>query len=104
MPRKRVAAELFKTIEEEEVGLYLVVYDFENVSGSIPTRFYWNLDYILSRYNGRRVQKSVIECSSLRVAKTIAKLAEHYGATVRIYRVVNLSYANAHDNFEHHKT
>ncbi|RLE62885.1 MAG: hypothetical protein DRJ49_03675 [Thermoprotei archaeon] len=97
MPRNRIASMFLKSVEEGDTGLYLVIYDFEGIRGSIPTRFYWNLDYILSRHKGRRVQKSVIECNSFKVAKAIAKLAEHYGATVRVYKVVNLSYANAHD-------
>ncbi len=92
MPRKSLAeiilTEEIGEREEKEGGYYLVIYDFKLTSRrSIPDKFYKNLSRIMEKGRCRFIQKSVILCSELFIARAIAKLARHYGADVKIFRV-----------------
>ena len=93
MPRKSLAEiilkeELSKVENENPNENYLVIYDFKLVfRKSIPDKFYKNLSRIMDTGKCKFIQKSVILCNSLSIAKAIAKLAKHYGANVKIFKV-----------------
>jgi len=79
--RKTVAQHIFDEIGDnyDEEGLYLVIYDFELQAGETTHHgFFRNLKRIMDRGDGLRVQRSVIECKSLRTARAIELLCRHY--------------------------
>ena len=95
MPRKSIAEIILKEElnkeEEENFGNYLVIYDFKlTYRRSIPDKFYKNLSKIMERGECRFIQKSVILCNDLFIARAIAKLAKYYGADVKIFKVHTL--------------
>jgi len=85
MPRRSVVDALSSRVNgKDEKGLYIVIYDFEVGSGGkIPTRFYDNLE----KLDVKRLQKSVLLCSSRRSALIAALLVRHYGGEARVFRV-----------------
>lgn len=91
MPRKSHADKILEGLEdiEDAEGPYLVLYDFNQPSGThITHRFYDNLKRITQRLgDGRRIQLSVIECKMLRTAKAIKALCKRFNVrSVFIYR------------------
>jgi len=83
VPRQPLVKELSASIHDKP-GEYLVIYDFElGGQGKIPTRFYLNL----KRLNVKTLQKSVVMCSSLKTAVTVANLVKHYGGKVQVYEI-----------------
>ncbi len=88
MPRgkKSIASEILLELENEsdEVGTFLVLYDFkENPS----KYFYRNLHRIFDALDdGERIQASVIECKRLKTARAIENLAKRYKADILLYR------------------
>jgi len=91
MPRKSLAEIVlseYRRIEEEAGEKYLVVYDFKlTLRRSIPEKFYRNLSRIMKWGRCEFVQKSVLLCEGLSTALAVAKLARHYGAEVKVFRV-----------------
>ena len=88
MTRRSKGDEAIETAEDGEdgEGVFWVVYDFEGSRN--PSKFYRNLAYVLGRYAGERIQKSVVEMRSLRGARAVEALALSYGAKVRRAKVV----------------
>ncbi|RLF21767.1 MAG: hypothetical protein DRN15_04525 [Thermoprotei archaeon] len=93
MGRRSLAEEVITKVKDiqsiSDDCIYLVVYDF-HVEGSsrIPISFYRNVSRIRELLgDGTFIQKSVIECNSLKTALALAFLARYYGATVRVYQV-----------------
>ena len=83
MPRYPLVKELSARIRDKP-GTYLVIYDFElGGQGKIPTRFYLNL----KRLSVKTLQKSVIMCSSLKTAVTVANLVKHYGGKAQVFEI-----------------
>ena len=87
MGRKSFAEKILKELKERKVeGLRLVVYDFK---GKIPKEFYYNLHRLMDLCkDGIFIQRSVIECHDERLAEAIRRLAIHYGAKVKVYKVI----------------
>lgn len=87
MVRRSRGEEAIETAEDGDdgEGVFWVVYDFEGTRN--PSKFYRNLAYVLGRYAGERIQKSVIEMRSLRGARAVEALALSYGAKVQVARV-----------------
>jgi len=88
MGRESKAKKAIETAEDGEdgEGIFWVIYDFEGTRN--PSKFYRNLAYVLGRYAGERIQKSVVEMRSLRGARAVEALALSYGAKVRRAKVV----------------
>ena len=86
-----MAAHIFEDLEDMEdlEGRYLVIYDFAQSAGeSTHHGFFRNLNRILEMGDGRRVQKSVIDCRRLKTARAIEALCKHYQARdIDIYEV-----------------
>jgi len=87
MGRKSLAERILKELKERATeGLWLVVYDFEH---KVPKEFYYNLHRLMNSCRGGIfVQRSVIECRDERLAEAIRRLAKHYGAKVKVYKVI----------------
>jgi len=84
--KKTIASRILTSLEGEpdERGNFLVFYDF---TGKASLYFYKNLQIIQAELkDGKRIQKSVIECKRLRTVRAIAQLAKHYKAQVLLYR------------------
>ena len=91
MPRKklivRIMERIDKELEEDERGVFIILYDFKNRS-YMPKEFYYALKEL--EENGHyvdRIQKSAYLTNSLRTARIIIELAKHYGAEVRAFEV-----------------
>jgi len=86
--RRSIASMILEDLKDErylfvEEGCFLVLYDF---SGKISNYFYKNLDVIRDTLgDGVRVQKSVIQCKSLRTARAVERLAKRYKAEVLVF-------------------
>ena len=94
MPRKSLAEIILTEVKDIDTNddLYLVIYDFKMAyRRSIPDKFYKNLSRIMETGKCKFVQKSVILCENYLIAKAIARLAHHYGADVKIYKVFPIS-------------
>lgn len=92
MGRKTVVQHIYEGLGEDfkdEESCFLLLYDFELKAGqTIHHNFFTNLQRILDRGDGRRVQRSVLECGRLKTARAIEALAGHYGVRdVDIYEV-----------------
>lgn len=84
--KKTIASRILTSLEDEldEIGNFLVFYDFP---GKASFYFYKNLALIHEELqDGKRIQKSVIECKKLRTVRAIEQLAKHYKADVLLYR------------------
>lgn len=84
--RRTVASEVLEELGEEIIGegCYLVFYDFQ-VKPSFY--FYKNLQIIQDTLgDGVRIQSSVMQCSKLKTARAIEKLAKRYEAKVLVFK------------------
>jgi len=87
MVRESKASRAIEVAEDgdDEEGVFWVVYDFEGSRN--PSKFYRNLEKVMAKYVGERIQKSVVEMRSLRGARAVGALARSYGAKVRLAKV-----------------
>lgn len=87
MPRVSLAEKFYEDEEncDKSEGRWLVVYDFH---GGANPRFWMNLHRLSSMADGSTLlQLSVYLAATRRVARVAVKLAEHYGASVEVFRV-----------------
>ena len=86
---RRSLAEIFYQETEnlpEEVGTWLVLYDFKGIKPSVK---YWtNLNRLIKMTGGGSlIQYSVFATKEKRAAFVARKLAKHYGAETIVYKV-----------------
>ena len=83
--KKTIASKILLELKDEgdEVGNFLVLYDFkENPS----KYFYRNLNRIYEALeDGERILVSTIECKRLKTARAVKNLAKRYKADVLLY-------------------
>jgi len=95
MGRKSLAKKLYERVKEdheEELGTWLVLYDFKGLKPT--TKFWTNVKRVIDLVNGGSlVQYSVFKTNSKRGAITVLRLAKHYGAETILYgaQEMNLS-------------
>lgn len=87
MGRKSMAEKLYERVKgdhEEELGTWLVLYDFKGLKPS--TKFWTNVKRVMNLVNGGSlIQYSVFKTASKRGAITVLRLAKHYGADTILY-------------------
>ncbi len=88
MPRKSLADEYYEEtedMEDNENVEWLIIYDFESIKSS--TKFWTNLHKLQDKSVGSGlIQQSVFKTRSGRVAAASKRLAEHYGASVQVFK------------------
>jgi hypothetical protein len=92
MTRRSFADTYYEEAEDEpnEAGcMWLLLYDFKGKKPS--TRFWSNLNHLKNRGAGASlIQYSALVTRSRRVARTIERLAEHYGAETIMFSGVHI--------------
>ena len=93
MGRKSIAERYFEeTPEEDEVGSWLVVYDFKMKPNP---RFWSNLRRLIGLVGGGArgsfVQYSVVKMTRKRGVVVAVKIARHYGADVLVFKGEEIS-------------
>lgn len=88
MGRKSVAEKLYERVKEEheeELGTWLVLYDFKGFKAS--GKFWDNVKRVMNLVNGGSlIQYSIFKTTSKRGAITVLRLAKHYGGETILYR------------------
>ena len=88
MGRKSLAEKYYEQVKkshEEEVGTWLVLYDFRGMKAN--SNFWTNIKRVEELVEGGSlIQYSAFTTESRRGAITVHMLAEHYGAETVLYR------------------
>jgi len=90
MGRKKLAQKILETIDErEEHGMFIIIYDFKG--GKNPKEFYYAIQELEKEgYMFTRIQKSVMLTNSKIGALAVKALAEHYKASVQVFKVCDV--------------
>ena len=76
---------------EEEAGPWLVLYDFKGIKPN--SKFWTNLKRIQTIAGaGTLIQYSAFKTDNKRGAITAVKLAKHYDAQVKLFKVVEINF------------
>lgn len=88
MGRKSLAEKIYEQVKKshmEEMGTWLVLYDFKGMKAN--SNFWTNIKRVEDLVNGGSlIQYSAFTTESKRGAITVHLLAEHYGAEAVLYR------------------
>jgi len=90
MVNPSIASQLI-TEEDDEVGLWVIVYDF---IGFKPNPNFWvNLRRISSSYGGNLIQYSVYQACNRAEAEAINSLVTHYGGEAQTFECKQPTYS-----------